>query len=325
MALPLQPSIRSLHEPRSTGSFSLFRSIIRLLPVLLAAAALTCSCTIISHSPLARHECTLPALDGSRELIATESGEIPYQRWTLPDWNEDLRYVWLVGNYDFRKHKSVEIILFFHGMHSKDYYDAFRRELEQLAAKRPDKPFLFVGFVDSPYINQEIRGRERWTALSPKEGERPERLFSSINRVFMSFRKIFPNLKKDQTRITLAGFSGGGKVLNTVGNWLAKSSGNDPYAEVFRARLTKIVYFDCWFEKDVVNTIPALLESNPAIRIVGTVHMKKPVEHAAILVGKYKMRADKTNRQLATMDGRLVIFKNDSHWDAMISRLKEAL
>jgi hypothetical protein len=325
MFLPLPPHIRSLPKLQSIGVLSVFHSSLRLLPVLLAAAALTCSCTIISQSPLARLECALPALDGTREIIAADSGEIPYQRWTLPDWNEDLRYVWMVGNYDFRKHKSVEIILFFHGMHSKDYYDAFRRELEQLASKRPDKPFLFVGFVDSPYINPAIRGRERWTAISPREGERPERLFSSINRVFTSFRKIFPNLKKDQTSITLAGFSGGGKVLNSVGNWLARSSGDDPYAEVFRTRLTKIVYFDCWFEKDIVNTIPVLLESNPAIKIVGTVHMKKPVENAAMLVGKYKMRADKTNRQLATMDGRLIIFKNDSHWDAMISRLKEAL
>ena len=84
---------------------------------------------------------------------------------------------------------------------------------------------------------------------------------------------------------------------NSIGNWLARSEKDDPYAEVFRGRLSKIVYFDCWFEKDVIDTIPILLENNPGMKIVGTVHMKKPLEHAIILAGKYKMKADKKKKE----------------------------
>jgi len=114
-------------------------------------------------------------------------------------------------------------------------------------------------------------------------------------------------------------------VLSAVGNWLARSEKGDPYAEVFRSRLTKIVYFDCWFDKDVLETIPVLLENNPDMKIVGTVHMKKPLEHATLLAGKFKMKADKKDRQLVGLDGRIRIYRDDSHWQAMISRLKEAL
>ena len=85
------------------------------------------------------------------------------------------------------------------------------------------------------------------------------------------------------------------------------------------------MYFDCWFDKDVVETVPALLEDNPGMKIVGTVHMKKPMEHASILANKFKMKADKKKRGLMTPDGRLTIYRDDSHWEAMISRLKEAL
>jgi hypothetical protein len=71
--------------------------------------------------------------------------------------------------------------------------------------------------------------------------------------------------------------------------------------------------------------VPALLENNPDIKIVGTVHMKKPVEHAAVIASKYRMKAKKENNELVGLNGRIVIYKDDSHWNAMISRLREAL
>jgi len=300
-----------------------------LLIVTIALCLLVCcwvsSCTLLSHSPHLYEQTLVRVLENERGLIVSESGEIPYQRWRLPPWDDEMRYVWMVGNYDFRRYDGVEIILYFHGMHAKDYYQAFRRELESLVKNRPKRPFLFVGFVDTPYILPEFRSKDRWSSLAPREGERPDRLFKAVNKVFKAFRMQFPHVKKDKTTIVLAGFSGGGKVLNAVGNWLARSINEDPYAEVFRSRLTKIVYFDCWFEKEIVETIPALLESNPEMKIVATVHMKKPVEHAAILVGKFKMKADKKNNELVGLNGRLVIYRDDSHWNAMICRLKEAL
>jgi hypothetical protein len=95
---------------------------------------------------------------------------------------------------------------------------------------------------------------------------------------------------------------------------------------VFRSRLRKIVYFDCWFNKNVVNTIPILLENNPKIKIVGTVHMKKPQEHAAMLAKKYNMKQRHAKGELVGLNGRLTIFQDDhSHWNAMISQLKDAL
>ena len=157
-----------------------------------------------------------------------------------------------------------------------------------------------------------------------KDGDKPERLFQTINRVFKAFRSRFPNVKKEKTKIVLAGFSGGGRVLNSVGNWLARSSTEDPYAEVFSSRLSKIAYFDCWFDKDVVETVPALLEHNPGMKIVGTVHMKKPSELATALAGKVKMRRRPAKNELVGLGGRLVILRGQSHWDAMISRLVEA-
>jgi len=193
-----------------------------------------------------------------------------------------------------------------------------------LAAERRNRPFLFVGFVDTPEL-KEFQSKDRWASLSPLPGEKPEVLFMTVNSIFRAFRKRFPNIKKEKTTLALAGFSGGGRVLNSLGNWLARSGEDDPYAEVFRSRLTKIAYFDCWFERDVVETIPALLEKNPDMKIVGTVHMKKPLEHAVTLASKYKMKARRENNQLIGLDGRLMIFKDHSHWSAMISRLRQAL
>lgn len=297
-----------------------------LLPgVLVILSVLMCSCTLIAHSPYLAQRTVLPEMSENTGLITSHSGEVPYQRWRLPQWDDDFRYVWLAGSYDFRRFDGVEIILFFHGMHSKDYYSAFRKELELLARKRPHRPFLFVGFVDSPYVSSESKSKKRWSALDVKEGDKPERLFQTINCVFKAFRSRFPNVKKEKTKIVLAGFSGGGRVLNSIGNWLARSGKEDPYAAVFRSRLSKIAYFDCWFDKDVVKTVPALLENNPRIKIVSTVHMKKPSELATILAGKFKMRRHPGKNELVGLGGRLVILRGQSHWDAMISRLVEAL
>ncbi|MGB9618171.1 MAG: hypothetical protein ACPL7J_12685 [Desulfomonilaceae bacterium] len=287
-------------------------------------AILSCtSCTILASSPFLIQQTTIPVLKQHTALAVSNDGKVPYQRWRIPPWDDNLRYVWLVGDYDFRRHNSVEIVLYFHGMHAKDYYSAFRKELDRVVEQRPNRPFLFVGFVDGPYVLPESRSAERWKSLS-QSGKRPDKLFAAINQVFRSFRLRFPNVKKEHTSIVLAGFSGGGRVLHAVGNWLAKSK-DDPYAEVFRSRLTKIIYFDCWFEKDVLETVPTLLETNPGMKIVATVHMKKPLEHASILANKYGLKKNKHADELVGLDGRLVIYRDDSHWSAMIGRLRQAL
>lgn len=257
--------------------------------------------------------------------MCSSSGEVPYQIWRVPPWHQDMRHIWIVGNYDFRKAKDVEMILYFHGMHSKDYYRSFRKELEQLASKRPDRPFLFVGFVDTPYISEEDRGKNRWRSLVPKDGDRPELLMKTVNRVFAAFRASFPQIEKGKTNVTLAGFSGGGRVLDSVGSWLARSPKGDPYADVFRSRLSKMAYFDCWFDKDVLFTVPTLLADNPDIKIVGTVHMTKPKKHAEMLAEKFKMKPRRVNDKMVGLGGRFVIFQDKSHWSAMISKLGEAL
>ena len=210
-------------------------------------------------------------------------------------------------------------------MHSKDYYDCFERELEELAAKRPNRPFVFAGFVDAPYEQSPARAENRWRMLAPRPGERPERLFEAVNSLYGAFRKSFPHVSKNNTKIVLAGFSGGGRVLDAVGNWLVNSPKDYPYAQVFLSRLSKIVYFDCWFDPAVVQTVPSLLENSPAVKIVGTVHMKKPKENAARLVGKLNMKAGAKKDVLVGAGGRLVIFGGKSHWDAIISRLGQAL
>lgn len=304
--------------------FAVLRVGLRL-SIGLVACLWFCSCTLMSHSPFLLQKTVIPRLESDRGLLVARDGHIPYQRWRIPSWDDDMRYVWMVGDHDFRRSDRVEIILYFHGMHSKDYYRDFRKELKTLAEKRPGRPFLFVGFVDTPYVLPASRGKERWRSLVPKEDERPELLFSIVNRIYKSFRTRFPNVKKEKTTIVLAGFSGGGRVLNSVGNWLARNGKDDPYAEVLRSHLSKIVYFDCWFDKDVVETVPLLLKENPSMKIVGTVHMKKPLEHAAMLAGRYKMKARKKQNELVGLGGRLVIFRTGSHWDAMISRLSQAL
>ena len=287
-------------------------------------AACLGSCSIVSYSTAVRNYASIPELT-EKPLATDANGEIPYQRYRVEPWSDDFRYVWLVGNYDFRKFDNLELILYFHGMNSKDYYTAFRKEIDALAAKRPDRPFLFVGFVDTPFVSTSDRSKARWSSFARKDGDSPELLFKSVNSIFKTLKKTFPNINRDKTSITLAGFSGGGRVLDAVGSWLAKSSREDPYAEVFRSRLSKIVYFDCWFDKDVVETIPALLENNPGIKIVGTVHMKKPSELASILADRFKMKQHRRTKDLVGANGRLVIYRGDSHWDAMISRLAQAL
>jgi hypothetical protein len=307
-----------------------FRSFCRkLLALRLACLAVLafsfCSCTILAHSPYIVQRTHVPVLKEGQGLVVSQAGRVPYQRWRISSWDDDLRYVWLVGDYDFRKSDSVEIILYFHGMHSKDYYTSFRKELELLTSKREHRPFLFVGFVDTPYVFAEDQSKGRWSSLAPPAGERPDRLIETVNGIFKAFRKRFPQVHKERTHLTLAGFSGGGRVLDAVAAWLSKADKDDPYAEVFRSRLTKLAYFDCWFGKKVAQTVPILLQDNPGMKIVGTVHMDTPRKNALILANKYKMRADTKNRELVGLDGRLVIYANDSHWAAMIARLKEAL
>lgn len=293
--------------------------------LLSSALLLASSCTLLNHSAYIARNTTMPIMGSDDGLVVSPSGDVPYQTWRVPPWDDKLRYVWLVGNYDFRRFDKVEMIFYFHGMHSKDYYTAFRNELETLAQKRPDRPFLFVGFVDSPLTDPESRSKERWASLAPKESDRPDCLFQTVNHIFKAFRWRFPHIRKEKTNIVLAGFSGGGRVLHSVGNWLARSPKDDPYAEVFRSRLTKLVYFDCWFERDVIETVPALLEGSPRIKIVSTVHMKKPMELASALANKFKMKRRKEKNELVGLDGRIVILGGASHWDAMISRLAEAL
>ena len=156
-------------------------------------------------------------------LLVNQKGEIPYQRYRVGPWDDEFRYVWIVGDYDFQKFNNVELILYFHGMSSKDYYRDFRKQIETLAAKRPNRPFLFVGFVDTPYISTANRSKARWSSFTLKDGDYPELLFKTVNGLFKSLKRTFPNIDKNRTAITLAGFSGGGRVLDSVGNWLAKS------------------------------------------------------------------------------------------------------
>ncbi len=296
-----------------------------LIAVMLSVMMSLSSCSLISQSSVLSRNASVNILEEDQSLESDSGGAIPYQRWRINPWDKDLKYIWLVGDYDFRRTDKVEIILYFHGMGSKDYYRDFRKELQALSAKRPDRPFLFVGFVDTPYVFSWDRSKGRWSSFVLKDGERPELLFRIINRIFKGIKRAFPNIEKEKTTLTLAGFSGGGRVLDSVGSWLAKAPEDDPYAEVFRAKLSKIAYFDCWFDRDVIKTIPALLAGNPGMRIVGTVHMKKPSELAEILADRYKMKSAGAKTELRGLGGRLLIYKGDSHWDAMISRLSQAL
>jgi hypothetical protein len=315
----LREPFRSTSAPIRTPVPVLVSSIVTAVFLILS------SCTLLAHSPRLLGRTLVPILADDDALITSPSGHVPYQKWRLPSWKDGMRYVWVVGHHDFRKSDQVELILYFHGMHSGDYYRLFRNELEELAASRPAKPFLFVGFVDTPYTVSELRSKNRWRSLVPQAGERPDPLFGAVNSLFKAFRKSFPRLKKSRTDLVMAGFSGGGRVLNSVGNWLAQSPKDDPYAKVFLSKLRKIVYFDCWFDPAVVETVPALLESNPAMKIIGTVHMAKPKKHAALLAGRFKMRKWKKKDELIGAGGRLLIFTDTSHWKAMISRLRQAL
>lgn len=284
------------------------------------------SCTLVAYSKQIAAQTQIPILRPGDGILAEADGKIPYQRWRLLAWGNRMRYVWLAGNYDFRRFRGTDIILYFHGMHSKDYYRDFRGELAELATKNSRRPFLFVGFVDTPFTKSSDRGKHRWKALVPVEGQRPDRLFRAANEIFRAVRVTFPNIRKSGTKIVMAGFSGGGRVLDSVGSWLASSPRDDPYARVFRTTLNKICYFDCWFDPEVLDTVPALLKSSPSMRIIGTVHMKKPRKHAKIMADKFRMRTRKSGSELVGWGGRLKIFASKkSHWDAMISSLCQAL
>ncbi len=93
-----------------------------LLRMALPAAILisACSCTLLSRSPLLRTETAVRFLDADKGLIADPSGRLPYQKWRMSEWHDDMRHIWLVGNHDFRRSNQVELIFYFHGMHSPD-------------------------------------------------------------------------------------------------------------------------------------------------------------------------------------------------------------
>ncbi len=258
-------------------------------------------------------------------LLITREGAVPYQRWRIPQWNHSKAYFWAVGNYDFRKSDSVDLIFYFHGMHSKDYYKDFKAELEKLAEKRKNKPFLFVALVDTPYSKGRDRGKYRWKKIAPKHGKRPDKLIKIINRIYRAFTVRFPHIKTRNTKIVLAGFSGGGRVVSSVGKWLAETPDTDKFAKVFRQRLSKIVYFDCWFHPSDLEAVPTLLKINPRIKIVGTVAIKRPLKNAGILAKKFKMRRYGRKKGMVGAGGRLVIYRENGHWDAMIKRLEQAL
>ena len=257
-------------------------------------------------------------------LIADSSGKVPYQRWRIPSWGNNKRYVWIVGSHDFRRYDRAQLILYFHGTHSKDYYRDFRKELEETAEKNPRRPFLFVGFIDTPF-KKASRGAHRWKGMTPNPGKRPDRLLRAVNQVFKAFRVTFPHIDKRKTNIVLAGFSGGGRVLDSVGNWLAKSAKTDPYARVFHFKLSKMLYFDCWFNPTIVETVPKLLARNPSMKIVGSVHLSRPKKFAKLLAGKLKLRKRKNQEGMVGLDGRMAIYKENSHWKAMIACLGDAL
>lgn len=283
------------------------------------------SCSALAHSPYLKGKTKIHDLKKGEGLLVTREGEVPYQRWRIPQWNHTNAYVWTVGDYDFRKFRTVDLIFYFHGMHSKDYYRDFRSELEKLAQKRKNRPFLFVALVDTPYAKGRDRGKHRWKSLAPEHGERPNKLIKVINRMYRAFNKRFPHIRPNSTKIVLAGFSGGGRVVSSVGSWLANSPSDDPFAKVFKKRLAKIVYFDCWFNPSDLEAVPTLLKINPKMKIVGTVAIKKPLKNAKILAKKFKMRKRGKKNGMVGAGGRLVIYREKGHWAAMIERLEQAL
>ncbi len=296
-----------------------------LLATTLAVLLLSSAIAPPVYSEPADSPDAVPLLVSGRRLKTSALGGVPYQRWRLPSWGDQKRYVWIVGNHDFHKFDHAEIVLYFHGTHAKDYYQEFRGELTEAAQKNPYRPFLFVGFVDAPNAKSDGRGQKRWEGMVPKSGERPDRLLRSLNQVFSSFRRTFPHMRKSRTKLVLSGFSGGGKVLDSVGTWLARSAKDDPYARVFQLKLSKMLYFDCWFNPAVVETVPTLLAKNPSMKIVGTVHMQAPKKFAQALAGKLRMRGLKGKNEMIGLGGRMSIYREESHWKAMVACLSDAL
>ena len=161
--------------------------------------------------------------------------------------------------------------------------------------------------------------------MVPKSGERPDRFLRAINQVYRAFCVTFPHISKRKSRIVLAGFSGGGRVLDSVGNWLAKSPSNNLYARIFQSKLSKMLYFDCWFNPTIVETVPTLLARNPTMKVVGSVHLSRPKKIAKLLAGKLKLRNLKNNKEMIGLGGRMSILREKSHWNAMIACLSDAL
>ena len=292
--------------------------------LLIFASSLVAGNNAFAHAHDKKTLAKMPILVPGQGLLAKRSGQVPYQQWRIPSWGNQKRYVWVSGTHDFRRYDRVQLVFYFHGTHAKDYYKDFKSELEEVASKNPRRPFLFVGFVDTPF-NKASRGVKRWKAMAPKSGERPDRLLRAINQVYRAFRITFPHINKRKTHIVLAGFSGGGRVLDSVGNWLAKSPRNDLYARIFQSKLTKMLYFDCWFNPTIVETVPTLLARNPSMKIVGSVHLSRPKKIAKLLAGKLNLRNRKNKKEMIGLGGRMSIFREKSHWKAMIACLSDAL
>lgn len=323
----VETKLVNAHTPNIVKRGQSFRAFpyVLTLTILVIALVFAPPFTILSHSKNVSAKAKVHNLRKGEGLLITREGAVPYQRWRIPQWNHSKAYFWTVGAYDFRKSDSVDLIFYFHGMHSKDYYKDFKAELKKLAEKRKNKPFLFVALVDTPYSKGRDRGKYRWKKIAPKRGERPDKLIKIINRIYRAFTKRFPHIKPQNTKIVLAGFSGGGRVVSSVGQWLAETPDTDKFAKVFRQRLSKIVYFDCWFDPRDLEAVPTLLKINPRIKIVGTVAIKRPLKNARILAKKFKMRRYGRKKGMVGAGGRLVIYRENGHWEAMIKRLEQAL
>ena len=61
----------------------------------------------MSQSPYLGQKTQVAVLEDGCALKTSEQGHIPYQRWLIPPWDEDTRYVWLMGNYDFKNYDRV--------------------------------------------------------------------------------------------------------------------------------------------------------------------------------------------------------------------------
>jgi len=132
--IPMSMTWQSCISRPSVARFvnSVFSRYLKALCLVLFISPLF-SCSVVSYSLAVRDYIDIPRLE-DRAISVNEKGEIPYQRYRVGPWGDEFRYVWIVGDYDFHKFNSMELILYFHGMSSKDYYRDFHKEIQALAA-----------------------------------------------------------------------------------------------------------------------------------------------------------------------------------------------